>query len=220
MASILSKVRWFDVCVVIGGVGLIVGLQVLKGRDGAPPENKRDVTVFGEVATVVDRIALNTETEETVTEFEQWRTVPEYFGAFASSPRGAYGWTTRYNSRAAAETGALSFCRKWSEDCVLIAESLPADYVETDGVTMSWGSREYFRSYEGDRNAKAYAASESGIARYVSGQRSRVEAEKIALLNCQKAWDAYREDKPLPAWSCEILRSEGLFDVSPETDGQ
>lgn len=207
MASFLKKMRWFDLAIVTGGVFVVVYLQLVK--------REQDVTanvalaLYGLETSVVALTDFNTTDEETVGHFEDWQTNREYYGAFASAPDGAYGWTTRYNTTDAAREGAMAFCGKWAEDCEVIAVSMPSDYEPKEGTTLSGGSTSYLERYNAERGAKAYAASEIGFSRFVSKRRSREEAERDAMINCREAVAEHREDKPLPDWPCRILRSEG-----------
>ncbi len=219
--SILKRLRWFDLAVVAGGIFLIVFLQLQsEEEETAEVEAEIALALFSEVSQVQEIKDLASDDVNATDAWAEWSGTPEYYGAFASAPTGAFGWTTRYNSENAARRGALAFCGQWSDECELNAVSLPTDYAETDDVTMSGGSTSYYRSYQAAIGAKAYALSEVGISRFVHQHRTREEAEAEAMTNCSDAVADYVTDKPLPDWPCQIIRSAARELLSPIADEQ
>ena len=113
-----------------------------------------------------------------------------YFGAFAYSEAGQFGWAGQFNSLAEAEAHALLRCDGVSggTSCEIIARLLPEGYEPVEGITLGLGASRAWLRYLDQPPPKAFAlGSRSNYAAHFSGQPIEWARER-ALANCNTEW--------------------------------
>lgn len=140
---------------------------------------------------------------------QRWIADAAHYGAFATSPDGAWGWTDRYNDAAMAEASALAFCARRGTGCAVIAVSVPETPAPEGHVTMRRENVVDFLDYRDLPGARAFAVAESGASGWAWDYRSRAEAEAAALANCASR-NAERADD-LPQTTCRVIDSAGAL---------
>jgi hypothetical protein len=123
---------------------------------------------------------------EALSEFNGTFTELGYFGAFAISPDGGYGYATSAGTLAAAREIAMAQCAALNQGCEIVAEYIPAGYVEpgSSDITLS---REMTENYTApDRGSfVAMAASEDGGWAMGWDYPSQAEANDYAINECE-----------------------------------
>lgn len=127
-----------------------------------------------------------------------------YYGAFAISKDGAYGYVTGSNSIEAAREVAFAECEKYADACLIYAEIYPVGYSEIGRgeVTMSSEASEIYAN-PGDRpRFRAMAISEDGAYSLVWGHATQQAADNAAMTDC----DSYRiTDLQMREMPCVLL---------------
>lgn len=114
-----------------------------------------------------------------------------YFGAFALSKDGGYGYSSGVGSLAGARDIALAQCLSLNSNCMVVAELVPSDYVDPGpgAVTLSQQVYGHFRTAAKNPDFQALAVSEDGAFAMYWAMPSQAEANAQALADC----DANRE---------------------------
>lgn len=199
-----ARLGWIDAAVVILGIAILIALQVAKTTD-APPEPV-DIAQFSLEAKVTELATLTPE-GAAAEAYQAWLSSTDYYGAFAAAADGRFGWSTRYGSPAAADAGALAFCKGRGAACTIIARVLPEDYAPGPAVTLEADAARGLQEWYGKTGAKAFAHSEQGVAHWAWGHATIADAERVALHKCEARVQAYIKGKPIPYWPCRILLS-------------
>lgn len=110
-----------------------------------------------------------------------------YFGAFALSKEGGYGYSSGTGSLAAARDIAMAQCLSLNPSCTLIAELVPSDYAEPGPGTVTLSQQVYghFRSAMKNPDFQALAVSEDGAFAMYWGMESQAAADAEALTDCE-----------------------------------
>jgi hypothetical protein len=129
-----------------------------------------------------------------------------YFSAFALSKSGGYGYATTTNSRSAAREIAMMECLAQNAQCRVIAEILPAGYVEPPAnvATLTVEIAGYLEELKQEAGFKAAAVSADGAYAMVWGHANRADAERAAMTDCE----SYRRQPATPdapSWPCVLL---------------
>ncbi|MBM7068521.1 hypothetical protein [Actibacterium sp. 188UL27-1] len=143
--------------------------------------------------------------------FDEFVSPPAYFGAFAASRDGAYGWFYNANDLATAQDFALNYCETSRADgpvprCVVIATVVPEGFAGPAQGTLrhkaatDLAKLRSSRRYSGKR---AMAASGGGAYGYVYNMPTRKSAEREALYLCERY--AKRGTKDLPPAPCNVV---------------
>ena len=84
----------------------------------------------------------------------------KYYAAFAVSPSGVFHQMAQYNDINSAYRDALRMCRALllpgEEDCSIYASIVPRDYRESDGITLSEATTDFYKSYRSQPGHKAF----------------------------------------------------------------
>jgi hypothetical protein len=143
-------------------------------------------------------------TDEGMQAFQRQFSPATYFGAFAVSKDGGWGYYTGVNSRQAARDLALAECRAASQDCAIYAELLPANYVDPgpDAITMAPEVTRVYRDESTDLGFFAMAISADGAYSKMWDAETQEAADRLALEDCEN----YRSDAPAAAgMGCILL---------------
>lgn len=140
---------------------------------------------------------------------EAWDTeflTSSYFSAFAISKSGGYGYATTTNSRSAARGIAMMECLALNDQCRVIAEILPAGFVEpaANAATITLEIAGYLEELEQEAPFRAAAISPDGAYSLVWGHSSLTDAQQAAMTDCE----AFRRQPPspdAPFWPCVLL---------------
>lgn len=129
-----------------------------------------------------------------------------YFSAFALSKTGGYGYAVTTNSRRAAQDIALAECLAHNEQCRIIAEILPAGYIEPaeNAATVSLDVAGYLAELEDQPSFRAAAVSADGAYSLVWGYGTLDAAQQAAMTDCE----GYRRQPvtpDAPDWPCVLL---------------
>lgn len=110
-----------------------------------------------------------------------------YFGAFAVSKDGGYGYSSGVGSLQAAREIALAECTAVNGTCLVMAELVPEGYVAPpDGtLTLSQQVQGHFSTAAKNADFQALAVSEDGAFAMYWGMASQAEADQQALADCE-----------------------------------
>ncbi|MEL6678563.1 MAG: hypothetical protein AAFQ51_07645 [Pseudomonadota bacterium] len=112
-----------------------------------------------------------------------------YYGAFAASPDGVWGFITELHNPGTARTVALDICNTKRVNgqipCRIVAELKPKDDNIGPGITLNPEGTEAFLEYMETDGAAAFAIAKNGAIAAVSGLRDREKAEIRALRTCE-----------------------------------
>jgi hypothetical protein len=142
------------------------------------------------------------------TAFDREFAVAPYFGAFAVSKDGGWGYSTGSNSLGAAREVALAECLSVNSVCTIHTELIPVGYVAIGpgDVTLSPETAGHYNDTTTNTPFFAMAVSADGAYSKVWGYASQAEADAQALADC----DSYRiTDLPIPAMPCVLLPRAG-----------
>lgn len=111
-----------------------------------------------------------------------------YFGAFALSKEGGWGFSSGTSSIEAAHEIALAQCTSLNGRCTVIAELVPQDYaVPPPGMlTLSQAVAGHFAGAAKNPRFQALAISEDGAFAMHWGMASQAEADAGALAGCEE----------------------------------
>ena len=110
-----------------------------------------------------------------------------FFGAFALTKDGGYGYATGSNSIEAARDIAMQECLKQGDACLIYAELLPQGYVPlTDGqASLSPEAAQFYTQPDPSwGNYRAMAISEDGAYSVVWNHATPADARSAALADC------------------------------------
>jgi hypothetical protein len=129
-----------------------------------------------------------------------------YFGAFATSKDGGWGYAMESNSLEAAREIAIAQCASINTTrCAVIAEIVPTGYAPPAPGEVAVSAEVYFHYSDPTTNVKAHAmaVSEDGAYSKVWGVATQAEAEQQVLAECE----SYRMTEPadLPDMPCFLL---------------
>ncbi|WP_371225479.1 hypothetical protein [Roseovarius sp. 2305UL8-3] len=168
-----------DAVVVVAGLLVIVWLQV---RDTTPAPRplytvEKQVDTFGAPPRRSQKNASAA--------YEAFLTIRGYYGAFASTGDGAFGWSDNYTSQAHADKIALARCAEFSEGCQVIARLRPEVVIEFQGRDLSHAQAEALDRFQGLPNHKAIALSDSGAWGAAWARTAPFVAKQAALTQCR-----------------------------------
>jgi hypothetical protein len=131
-----------------------------------------------------------------------------YFGAFAISKEGGWGYTTGTNGLAAAREIAMQECLSVNARCLIHTELVPRGYVDPapGEVTLSPEAAQNYTDATTNTPYAAMAVSADGAYSKVWGHASPAEAEAAALADCENNRIA---DPGLSAMPCVLLPRPG-----------
>lgn len=169
---------------------LAIGVPPSLGAPAATPVdfplNGGPATAFGGMATVriVTNLALSPEAQAV---FDSDFQATGYFGAFALSKDGGYGYSSGVGSLQAAREVALAECSAVNGTCAVIAELVPEDYAPPPGgaLTLSQQVQSHFSTAAKNPDFQALAVSEDGAFAMYWGMASQPEADQQALTDCE-----------------------------------
>jgi hypothetical protein len=133
-----------------------------------------------------------------------------YYGAFAISKDGAFGYVTQANSVAAARQIALLECQRHASACIVYAEIVPEGHRDPapGEMTLAAAPTSDFATPDKTRiRFRAMAASHDGGYSMVWGYASQAEADSAALADCTTLLITDLPD--LPPMPCLLL--PGLY---------
>ncbi len=138
--------------------------------------------------------------------FDQEFAIGAYFGAFAMSKDGGWGYSVGSNSVAAAREIAIAQCASMNTTrCAVVAEILPTGYMPPAAGEVAMSTEAYGHYTDSSSNLKAYAmaVSEDGAYAKIWGVGTQAEADEQALADCE----TYRMREPagLSAMPCFLL---------------
>jgi hypothetical protein len=131
-----------------------------------------------------------------------------YFGAFAVSKDGGWGYTTGTNSLGAAREIALQECLAVNRSCIIHTEIVPQGYVDIGpgDVTLSPETAGHYGDVTTNTVFFAMAVSADGAYSKVWGYPTQAEADQQALADCE----SYRiNDLPISDMPCVLLPRTG-----------
>lgn len=131
-----------------------------------------------------------------------------YFGAFAVSKDGGWGYTTGTNSLGAAREIAMQECLAVNRSCIIHTEIVPMGYVDIGpgDVTLSPETAGHYADATTNTTYFAMAVSADGAYSKVWGYPSQAEADQQALADCE----SYRvNDLPISEMPCVLLPRAG-----------
>ena len=171
--------------------------------DFTPPI--REVVTYG---TGTELLQISAPTLSDIAQ-EAWETefLPSsYFSAFALSKSGGYGYATTTNSRSAAREIAMMECLAQNAQCRVIAEIIPAGYVEppANAATLTLEIAGYLNDMERETGFRAAAVRADGAYSMVWGYSSRAEAERAAMMDCE-SFRRQPATPDAPSWPCVLL---------------
>lgn len=110
-----------------------------------------------------------------------------YFGAFALSKEGGYGYSSGVASLAAARDIAMAQCTGLNGTCTVIAELVPQGYADPGpgALTLSQQIAGHFATAAKKPDFLALAVSEDGAYAMYWGMASQAEADAQALADCE-----------------------------------
>jgi hypothetical protein len=150
------------------------------------PLNGGPATAFSSAATVriLTDLPLSPEAQAV---FDSEFQATGYFGAFALSKDGGYGYSSGVATLAAAREVALAQCASLNGNCLVMAELVPEGYVPPpDGtLTLSQQVQSYFSTAAKNPDFQALAVSEDGAFAMYWGMASQSEADRQALTDCE-----------------------------------
>jgi hypothetical protein len=168
----------------------------------------RTVIPYPDTAQVVARSALPL-SSDAQTAYDTDFLPYSYFGAFAISKDGSYGYVTATNSLDAARDIAIGECQRYAPLCVIYAEIVPQGYVDVSAgeVVLNPEAADYFNDPGKHPAYRAMAVSADGAYSYVWGHATPADAVDAALADCE----SYRvRDIPgiadMPCWVLPGLR--------------
>jgi hypothetical protein len=131
-----------------------------------------------------------------------------YFGAFAVSKDGGWGYSVGNNGLAAAREIALQECLAVNPSCLVHTELVPQGYADPGPgeVTLSPEVADQYRDAASNTRFAAMAVSADGAYSKVWGHASPREAESTALAECERNRIA---DLPLSDMPCVLLPRPG-----------
>jgi hypothetical protein len=131
-----------------------------------------------------------------------------YFGAFAVSKDGGWGYSTGSNSLGAAREIAMAECLSVNSACTIHTELVPEGYVTMGpgDVTLSPETAGHYNDTSTNTPFYAMAVSADGAYSKVWGYASQAEADAQAVSDCEQ----YRiNDLPLSDMPCVLLPRAG-----------
>ena len=138
---------------------------------------------------------------------QEFSTAP-YFGAFAVSKDGGWGYSTGTNSLEAARDIALNECLAVNSSCTIHTEIIPQGYVDIGpgDVTLSPETAGHYNDSSTNIQFYAMAISADGAYSKVWGYPTQAEADAQALSDCE----TYRvNDLPIAPYPCLLLPRAG-----------
>ncbi len=110
-----------------------------------------------------------------------------YFAAFALSKDGGWGYSLTTNSLGAAHSVAMAECLRLNDQCMLIAEIVPAGYVEPrpGDITLTPEVTVYYEEFADKAGFKAFAVSADGAYAILWDVPTQAEADREALADCE-----------------------------------
>jgi hypothetical protein len=154
---------------------------------------------------VVSNVRLSPDAQ---TAYDQDFTTASYFGAFAVSKDGGWGYSTGTNSLEAARDIALNECLAVNSACTIHTEIVPQGYVDLGpgDVTLSPETAGHYNDTSTNAQFYAMAISADGAYSKVWGYPSQAEADTQALADCE----SYRvNDLPIGDYPCLLLPRAG-----------
>jgi hypothetical protein len=154
---------------------------------------------------VVSTIRLSPEAQAA---YDQDFTSAPYFGAFAVSKDGGWGYSTGTNSLGAAREIALQECLAVNSACTVHSEIVPPGYVDLGpgDVTLSPETAGHYNDTSTNTPFYAMAVSADGAYSKVWGYATQAEADNQALADCE----SYRvNDLPISDMPCVLLPRAG-----------
>lgn len=132
----------------------------------------------------VSRLPLSPEAQ---TAFDAEFATAPYFGAFAISKEGGWGYSVGTNSLAAARELAMQQCLDVNARCLIHSELVPRGYVDPapGEVTLSPEPAQHYADTTSNTPFAAMAVSADGAYSKVWGHASPGEAEAAALADCE-----------------------------------
>ena len=177
--------------------------EVIAMSPAARGEGVTDVITYGPGTDlrILGRAALQPDAQAALD--GEFATAP-YFGAFALSKGGGWGYSTGNHTLEAARAIALAECMSVNDDCQIYAELLPRGYVapETGVITLSHDAATNYTDRTTNILYHAMAVSVDGAYSKVWEAPSQEEANAQALAECEE----YRNPTPyLPDMPCFLL---------------
>jgi hypothetical protein len=110
-----------------------------------------------------------------------------YFSAFAVSKDGGWGFSMTTNSLGAAHAVALAECLRYNDQCLLIAEIVPAGYSapRPGDITLTPEVVGYYEEFADKVGFKAFAVSADGAYAILWDVPTQAEADREALADCE-----------------------------------
>jgi hypothetical protein len=165
------------------------------------------VVPYGAATQIINQSTIQLSPDARVA-FDQDFAVAPYFGAFAVSKDGGWGYSVGTNSLGAAREIALQECLAVNSACTIHSEIVPVGYVPIGpgDVTMN---AETARNYaDTSVQVQFYAMAISADGAYAQGWEyaSQAEADAAALADCE----TYRiRDLPISDMPCVLLPRAG-----------
>ena len=149
---------------------------------------------------VVNRISNLPMSAEAQAVFDSDFQATGYFGAFAMSKDGGYGYSSGVGSLEAAHDIAMAQCVSLNGNCTVTAELLPQGYTPPapGSVTLSQQVYGHFVNAAKNPDYQALAVSEDGAFAMYWGMASQAEADSAALADCETNRESALVLRPMP----------------------